>query len=254
MPAGPTGRPRFLASVTSVAEALTAVAAGAEIIDCKNPSQGALGALSQETVCAIVEAVAGRVPVSATIGDLAPDPDILCAATCAMASTGVELVKIGFFDGGDAPASIAALGNLTLGRARLVGLLLADRNPDFNLIPAMAAAGFAGVMLDTATKDGRALPDVLQLAEIARFAGTARANGLFVGLAGALRLEHIPGIASLAPDVMGFRGALCAGSVREGSLEEGAVRTIAHELTSLARRPSVRHTILEAKPILETQP
>jgi uncharacterized protein (UPF0264 family) len=230
------------------------MAAGAEIIDCKNPSQGALGALSQETVCAIVEAVAGRVPVSATIGDLPPDPDILCAATRAMASTGVELVKIGFFDGGDAPASIATLGALKLGHARLVGLLLADRNPDFNLIPAMATAGFAGVMLDTATKDGRALPDVLPLAEIARFADTARANGLFVGLAGALRLEHIPGIASLAPDVMGFRGALCAGSVREGSLEEGAVRTIAHELTSLARRPSVRHTILEATPILETQP
>ncbi|OYW52415.1 MAG: hypothetical protein B7Y80_18460 [Hyphomicrobium sp. 32-62-53] len=248
MPAGTSGRPRFLASVTSVAEARTAMAAGAEIIDGKNPAAGALGALPHDTVRAIVNAVAGKVPVSATIGDLIPEPEILCPAATAMAATGVDLVKIGFFSGGNAQSSIAALGNLTLGHARLVGLLLADRTPDFNLIPAMAAAGFAGVMLDTATKDGRSLPDVMAHQDIARFVSAARSAGLFVGLAGALRLQHIPVIAALTPDVMGFRGALCAGSVREGSLEEDAVRAVARELTALARRPSARHAILEATP------
>ena len=246
MPAGTTGRPRFLASVTSVAEALTAVAAGAEIIDCKDPAAGALGALSHDTVRAIVAAVGGKVPVSATIGDLAPKPDILCPAASAMAATGVDLVKIGFFDGGDAPASIAALGHLDLGHARLVGLLLADRAPDFNLIPHMAAVGFVGVMLDTASKDGRALPDVVDAAAIVRFVSAARAAGLFVGLSGALGIQHIPAIAALTPDVMGFRGALCAGSQREGSLEEGAVRAVARELSAWARRPATRYAILEA--------
>ncbi len=149
-----------------------------------------------------------------------------------MAATGIDLVKIGFFDGGDAKASIAALGRLDLGQARLVGLLLADRNPDLNLVAAMADAGFAGVMLDTATKDGRALPDVMSTAEISRFVDAARAVGLFVGLAGALRLEHIPIIAALTPDVMGFRGALCSGKRREGSIEEGAVRAVARELSA----------------------
>ena len=161
MPAGFSGRPRFLASVMSAPEALTALAAGAEIIDGKNPAEGALGALPHATVRAIVEAVGHTVPVSATIGDLPANPDVLCDAAIAMAATGIDLVKIGFFDGGDAKASIAALGRLDLGQARLVGLLLADRNPDLNLVAAMADAGFAGVMLDTATKDGRALPDVM---------------------------------------------------------------------------------------------
>lgn len=232
MPVGSTGRPRFLASVTSVPEALTAVAAGAEIIDGKNPAEGALGALPHETVRDIVEAVGHAVPVSATVGDLPAVPDVLCDAAIAMAPTGVDLVKIGFFDGGDAKACIAALGHLDLGHARLVGLLLADRNPDFNLIAAMAAAGFAGVMLDTATKDGRALPDVMNTAEIRRFVDTVRASGLFVGLAGALRLEHIHDIAALTPDVIGFRGALCSGTRREGSIEEGAVRAVARELSA----------------------
>ncbi len=232
MTAGSPGRPRFLASVTSVAEAKTAVAAGAEIIDCKDPSRGALGALDHETVRAVVEAIAGKVPVSATIGDLAPAPRPLCTAATAMAATGVDLVKIGFFAGGDPEESIAALGRLRLGRSRLVGLLLADRAPDFNLIAAMAAAGFAGVMLDTADKDGRALPDVMDNASLARFVAAARAAGLFVGLAGALRRQHIPAVAALMPDVIGFRGALCAGSVREASLEEEAVRAIARDLSA----------------------
>ncbi|MGZ8410143.1 MAG: (5-formylfuran-3-yl)methyl phosphate synthase, partial [Hyphomicrobium sp.] len=169
MPAGSSGRPRFLASVMSAPEALTALAAGAEIIDGKNPAAGALGALPHATVRAIVEAVGHVVPVSATIGDLPAIPDVLSDAATAMAATGIDLVKIGFFDGGDAKASIAALGRLDLGQARLVGLLLADRNPDLNLVAAMADAGFAGVMLDTATKDGRALPDVMSTAEISRF-------------------------------------------------------------------------------------
>jgi uncharacterized protein (UPF0264 family) len=248
MPAAFAGRPRFLASVTSAEEARTAVAAGAEIIDCKNPSAGALGALPAETVRAITGAVGHAVPVSATIGDLPADPARLTAAAQAMAETGVDLVKIGFFAGGDAPASIAALGRLGFERARLVGLLLADREPDFNLVARMGAAGFAGVMLDTATKDGRALPDLMPLPRIAEFVALGRNAGMFVGLAGALRAHHIPPLASLIPDVMGFRGALCSGKLREGPLEEDAVREIARALSALGRRPTARHAILEATP------
>ncbi|MGE5266372.1 MAG: (5-formylfuran-3-yl)methyl phosphate synthase [Deltaproteobacteria bacterium] len=248
MPAGNPGRPLFLASVVSAAEATAALAAGAEIIDCKNPSAGALGALPHETVRLIVETVAGRVPVSATVGDLPPDPQHLCAATAAMAGTGVDLVKVGFFDGGEPEAAIAALGRTDLGRARLVGLLLADRDPDFGLVAAMRKAGFAGVMLDTATKDGRSLAEVMSRQEIDRFITSARASGLFVGLAGALRAEHIPNLGDLTPDLMGFRGALCSGKMREGPLEEAAARVIATALASLGRPSAARLAILEAAP------
>lgn len=248
MPAGPTGRPRFLASVTSAEEALTAAAAGAEIIDCKNPAAGALGALALPTVRAIVAAVGRAVPVSATVGDLVPVPDRVCKAAAAMASTGVDLVKIGFFSGGDAAASIRSLGGLDLGGARLVGLLLADCEPELDLVDAMAAAGFAGIMLDTATKDGRALPDVMPASDIGAFIVRARDAGLFVGLAGSLKVAHIGPLAGLAPDVLGFRGALCSGLRRQGPLDENAARGIAAELGRLGRRPAARHAILEAAP------
>ena len=64
---GPDRTPGMLASVTSVAEAEAALAAGADLIDLKEPARGALGALDLDTVVAIVAAVGGRRPVSATV-------------------------------------------------------------------------------------------------------------------------------------------------------------------------------------------
>jgi (5-formylfuran-3-yl)methyl phosphate synthase len=205
---------RFLASVTSVCEARIAAANGATIIDCKDPASGALGALPVPVVRAIVQAVS--CPVSATVGDLIPDVTAVPAAVAAMAAAGVDYVKIGFFPGGDAAATIHALGRLPMGATRLVGLLLADRHPDFRLIDQMAAAGFEGVMLDTVDKSSGALPDVLPLVELSRFIERAHSSGLFAGLAGALRLRHIPALASLQPDILGFRGALCKDWARSG--------------------------------------
>jgi uncharacterized protein (UPF0264 family) len=248
MPAGPTGRPRFLASVTSALEAQTAIAAGAEIIDAKNPAEGALGALPHKTVRGIVEAVARAAPVSATVGDLVPEPDVLCRAAVAMAGTRVDLVKIGFFTGGDPVESIRALGRLDLHRTRLVGLLLADRDPDFNLIGEMARAGFAGVMLDTASKRGGTLTDMIAPVRLGEFVAIGHDAGLFVGLAGALRPAHIAPLAALGPDVLGFRGALCAGQRREGPLEGDVVRAVARTLSDCGRHLPTRHAALEAAP------
>ena len=56
-----------LASVRSVEEAALVLAAGADFIDLKEPSAGALGALAPETIRAVVAHVAGRRSVSATI-------------------------------------------------------------------------------------------------------------------------------------------------------------------------------------------
>ena len=59
----------FLASVRDAEEAELALRAGADIVDLKDPEQGALGALTPDTIAACVKQVAGRAPVSATIGD-----------------------------------------------------------------------------------------------------------------------------------------------------------------------------------------
>lgn len=219
------GGSELLASVTSPEEARLAVSCGAGIIDCKDPSKGALGPLEASTIEAIVEAVGGDVLVSATIGDLPSDPVVMVKAASVIAATGAGIVKTGFFGDADARDAIAALGQADLGKAQLVAVLMADRKPDFTILSDLARAGFAGVMLDTADKSGGSLPDILDAKTLGEFIAGARANTLAVGLAGSLRIAHIAELVALQPDILGFRGALCAGG-RTNALDAGRVRFV----------------------------
>lgn len=233
--------PAFLASVTSVLEAQLAASCGVDIIDCKDPARGALGALSVSTVAAVRAALPKEIIVSATVGDLVCDPGVVAPAVLAMANSGCDLIKIGLFPGGDAVSAIAALGQLDLKPVRLVGLMLADCDPDFSLMGAMKTANFTGVMLDTALKSSGSLTGHLSLDELQRFTVRAHAHGLFAGFAGSLRLSDIATLIRLKPNVLGFRGALCAGSIRTGELSIEAVRQVRTEIDlSGTREPTNR--------------
>lgn len=227
------GAPLFLASVTTPDEALTALAAGADLIDCKDPSRGALGALPGERVRAICAAVASRAPVSATIGDL-PNDAAQMRAAAERTAAGVDFVKIGFFGGDDARAAIAGLAKADIGAARLVAVLMADRDPDFSLARDLASAGFAAVMLDTADKDAGALAEILEPHRISEFIAAARRHGLAAGLAGSLKLGHVAELAALGADILGFRGALCDGG-RGGNLVAARVEAVARAMRAASK-------------------
>ena len=102
---------------------------------------------------------------------------------------------------------------------------MADRAPDFSIATALAAAGFAGVMLDTADKSAGALPEVLTRARLGTFLFEARVAKLTAGLAGSLRCAHIVDLVNLAPDILGFRGALC-GTGRTSTLDAALARGV----------------------------
>jgi len=57
----------MLASVNTIDEALWVLNAGVDIIDLKEPANGALGALEPETITIIVKRINGKRPISATI-------------------------------------------------------------------------------------------------------------------------------------------------------------------------------------------
>jgi uncharacterized protein (UPF0264 family) len=223
------GRPAFLASVTSAAEAELALRGGADVIDCKDPAAGALGALDRATVREIVRAVSGRAPVSATIGDLPADPEAMLSAATAMAATGIDVVKIGLFGDRDPRPAIAALGGAEDARDRLVAVLMADRDPDFTLLPVLAEHGFRGTMLDTAGKSSGSLTDVLSIARLAEFVTAAHAAGLFAGLAGSLQAVDVAKLQHLGADILGFRGALCV-SGRASGLDVTRISAIRGEI------------------------
>ncbi len=216
----------FLASVTGESEARLCAELGADIIDAKNPAQGALGALPGERVRAIRAAVAPEVPVSATIGDPADDPDSVAEAARFMAAAGVDIVKIGFWPRTGQESVVRRLGGLSLARARLVAVLLVDAGLDLALVSPIRDAGFAGIMLDTADKRAGALPERLSSSALAEFVNTVQAHGLLAGLAGSLRASHVPQLLALGPNVLGFRGGLCRDGARTGAVDTEAVRAV----------------------------
>jgi uncharacterized protein (UPF0264 family) len=209
----------LLASVATVAEAVTALDGGADLIDLKDPAAGALGAWSMPAIRRAVRAIGGRRPLSATIGDGAADVDDLAARTAATAAQGVDYVKVGFFPGGDHRALAEALAHEAARGTRIVAVLFADGDPDFALLDRLAGCGFAGAMLDTADKRGASLRDFLDDARLGRFVHEARRRGLLVGLAGSLSLADVAPLVRLNPDYLGFRGALCEAGRRVNRLD-----------------------------------
>ncbi len=224
---------RMLASVVDALELDSAIAAGADIIDLKNPKAGALGALPTEVIRNLVARTAGRCPISATVGDLPADPACLTAAVRQTADTGVDYIKVGFFSNDKLTECLQAIAGLTRGHA-VVAVLFADREPPLQRLDEFAAAGFRGVMLDTAGKGGGGLLDYISLQQLAGFVAAAKALGLLSGLAGSLALEDIPHLLPLRPDYLGFRGALCEQRERTAGITPRRLREIRDALSPSA--------------------
>ena len=206
---------RMLASVRSLDEARMMLRGGADIIDLKEPADGVLGALPISVVREIVVEVNGSRPLSATIGDVDGDPDRLGMAIVAMAKTGVEFVKVGLFGRSDPAKLLRALRDLADPGIRVVLVMFAEHNGHHIDLDDVAAAGISGVMMDTVDKSSGSLLQKVPLNDLDDFVQGARHRGLMSGLAGALRAEDIPDLLPLAPDYLGFRGALCKGGGRE---------------------------------------
>jgi uncharacterized protein (UPF0264 family) len=224
----------FLASVRDEAEADIALQAGADIIDLKDPARGALGALDGDAARRIVGRVAGRVPTSATIGDLPMHSATIRAAIAERASCGVDYVKFGLFAGGDPLACLAELRPVAR-NVPLIVVLFADALPAFDAVGAAADMGAAGILLDTADKRSRGLTAHLDTGAIAAFIANAKRKGLTVGLAGSLTAADVPKLLALAPDLIGFRGALCHGN-RNGSLDAASCAAIRALIPAETRR------------------
>ncbi|MBV9222318.1 MAG: dihydroneopterin aldolase [Methylobacteriaceae bacterium] len=209
---------QFLASVIDAEEAGIALAHGADIIDAKDPSSGALGALAPDEVRMIVEAVAGRRPVSAVTGDLPMEPKTILAAASSLAATGVTYLKIGLFPSPQREACIRTVAALA-DRVKLVGVMFADNGADAGLATAMADAGFHAAMVDTADKSRGRLLDYLDPVRLNAFVEACHDRKLLAGLAGSLELPDIPRLLLLAPDFLGFRGALCGAGGRTSRID-----------------------------------
>ncbi len=181
---------RLLVSVSSGAEASAALAGGADLIDAKDPRSGALGAVSVNVLRDIHAASAGVRPVTAALGDAADEAALEDAARV-FADVGASFVKVGFFGTADARrvATLTAAAVRGAGAADrhgrpcgVVAVAYADAHPLENLDPAAlvdvaARAGAAGVLLDTADKDGPGLRALVSARALAAWVGGRARSG-----------------------------------------------------------------------------
>jgi uncharacterized protein (UPF0264 family) len=229
---------RLLVSVVDAAEAREAAAAGADVVDVKNPAEGALGAPSPAVIEDVRAAVPAEVPVSAAIGDMPDLPGTAALAALGAARSGAAFVKVGLWGVSAEPEAIALLRAVREAVAAVPGAVVvaaayadaeriahAPLAPE--LLPAVAqAAGVDVCLLDTAIKDGRGLLDWLSPDALTSLVDDAHSAGLQVALAGALRAEDLPVVGATGADIAGVRSAACGDGRRSGPLEAARVRAL----------------------------
>lgn len=226
---------RLLVSVRNAEEARAALAGGAEIVDAKDPSRGALGAVELGVLHEIVSAVNGMRPVSAALGD-AGDAEMLAARARAAGEAGATFVKVGFADVRDLEAVRARLSRVMAGALQaavpcaVVAVAYADwldvgAAAPSTVVAAAAAEGAMGVLVDTVRKDGAGLFRCLGRAALEALVRDARSRSLLVALAGRITVEDLVFAYEAGAEVVGVRGAACDHG-REGRVREGRVREL----------------------------
>lgn len=217
----------FLASVDNLNDALTVSEHGADIIDLKNPSEGALGGLALEDIHTIVDHIWEKSVVSATVGDLDADLPVMLNKIKQVADTGVDYVKVGMFSQRHIDECLPRFEYHARCGIKIIAVLFADM--DFDVLATVKAckkARLRGVMMDTAGKDSGSLLTHRSTDELAHFVQSARNLGLLTGLAGSLKQQDIDMLLPVQPDYIGFRTALCKNLIRTNPVSEQAVISI----------------------------
>lgn len=206
-------------------EASEAIAGGADIIDVKNPKEGALGANFPWIIKRIREITPKNIEVSCTLGEVPNLPGSISLAALGAASLGVNYVKVGLYGFKTFEEALNLMQSVTKAvkeynpkiKVVATGYADADRAGSIDplLIPKIAHEAQADVaMIDTAVKDGKNIFTFLTIEQLKKFVNLAHDYGLEAALAGSLRKQDLPIIYNLGADVAGLRGAACTNSDR----------------------------------------
>jgi hypothetical protein len=225
-----------LVSVRSAAEALVAMAGGADLIDVKEPSRGSLGAVDPEVLSEICDAVGGRLPISAALGELAEFP---VAKRRSDFPANLAFAKLGL--AGSArdwrrrwQAAIADFPP----HVRPVAVAYADWQSagapsPFEVLQAASDAGCPYLLIDTWDKSRGSLLAHLTMKELHIIGFRASTGNVELVLAGSLDLDSIAQVLRLAPAYVAVRGAACLGG-RTNAIERALVKRLADLVQSAA--------------------
>lgn len=238
--------PGLLVSVRSPTEALAALAGGADVIDVKEPNHGSLGAADDDTIAAVVKAVAARATVSAAFGELVDLIESSSRDGMPAPVDGVTFFKVGL--AGCAVLedwqtlwqnSLDEMLNSSKGDAKAVAVAYADWGaahapspPD--VLSAAIQLRCPVILIDTWNKSGGTLFDHWPVGELQAFLAKVKSHDIAVVLAGSLIGPSIIAAARLAPNFIAVRTAACDGG-RMGTVSEKRVRELKNIIASSTR-------------------
>ena len=228
---------RLLVSVISAVEARRALAGGADVVDVKDPREGALGAPSPLVLSEVVRVVGGAAPISVALGDLPDLPHTAALAARGAVECGATYVKVGLRGVRSLDRAAAVMGAVldAVGdQVAVIAVAYADAGAldppalDAALLPdVVERTGIAGALVDTFVKDGRGLYAWLSEPAVAELVAHTRAAGGTFGIAGQLRLDDLRRVDA---DVVGVRSAVCRGGDRAAELDSEMVAAAVAEL------------------------
>jgi len=235
---------KLLISPKNEEEASEAIAGGADIIDVKNPKEGALGANFPWVIKRIREITPKNIEVSCALGDVPNLPGSISLAAFGAASLGVDYVKVGLHGLKTQKEATFLLSNVNKAakefnpkiKVAAAGYADAERVNalDPMLIPQIASKAQVDLaMVDTAIKDGKNLFDFLPTEQIEKFVNSSHKFGLEAALAGSLRKKDLPVVYRLGADVAGLRGAACTSGDR---VEGHITRKLVQELVEAVKQ------------------
>ncbi len=222
-------RPGLLISVRDVPEAAAALEGGADLIDVKEPDKGPLGPAEAEVVAAVIEQVAGRVPVSAALGEWSPHA--LTEAHWHL-ELPLQYVKWGLAGYRHQPGwgeDLLETRRQLPPSMQMVLVAYADWEkaksiPPAELVKFARRYRFGAFLIDTYTKDGKSLLDFLAADKLAELVGWLQEAGLTVAVGGSLRPEHLKSLKGVRPDYFAVRGSACVGNKRRATIDASRVR------------------------------
>jgi hypothetical protein len=228
---------RLLVSVVSAGEARRALAGGADIIDVKDPREGALGAPAPDVLSEVVRVVSAAAPVSVALGDLPDLPHTAALAARGAALSGVDYVKVGLRGVRELDRAVAlmrAVADAVGSRCAVIAAAYADADAldppalaPGSLPELVARAGVSGALVDTFVKDGRGLYGWLSESELTHLIARTHEVGASFAVAGQLTRGQLRRVAA---DVVGVRSAVCRRGDRAADLDAELVAAAAAEL------------------------
>lgn len=201
-----------------------------DIIDIKNPDEGTLGANHPWVIKEIKKILPEDIESGASIGDLDFKPGTASLAALGAATCKVDYITASMYG----VKTSEEVGEMT----KKISKAIKDYDQETKLI----IAGYADyhrigsanpfdfvneineaeiIMVDTAIKDGKNILDFASVEKLSELQDTAHELDLKVVFAGSIRLPHLPVVAEINPDILGFRGVVCEnGKVKREMVEK----------------------------------